>query len=87
MLIKILIETGSSYASAQALLHLGLIKSEEGYHEKTRDLRGTLIALTNCRGYLKKVQVDALQFSLGRIPTATDATGKLKHKLMQALFN
>lgn len=87
LLIKRLIEKGPSYESAQALLsHLGLIKSEEGYHKKTRDLRGPFIALTNCRGHLKKVQVDALQFSLGRIPTATDTTGKLKHKLMQALF-
>lgn len=87
MLIKRLIEKGPSYESAQSLLsHLGLIKSEEGYHKKTRDLRGPFIALINCRSHLKKVQVDALQFSLGRIPTATDATGKLKHKLMQALF-
>lgn len=70
------------------LVHLGLIKSEDKTFTPPSNLIGPLIVLEHAvrQKYFSKMTRDILQLFLSRPIKAVDACGKIKHSLMQTLY-
>ncbi|XP_074602600.1 uncharacterized protein LOC141856227 [Brevipalpus obovatus] len=68
-IIQAVVRKDSPFDATQSLLaHMGLIKSEEGYHKKNFDLRGVFVALNEHLEYLPENYRSILQLFLKRAP-------------------
>ncbi|XP_013775322.1 ran GTPase-activating protein 1-like [Limulus polyphemus] len=85
-------EAGSSSTESvltnTLLVYLGLIKSEDKKFRPVSDLYGPIVLLEHIvkQGYFKNSSKDVLHLFFSRPNKALNACGKVKHSLLQALY-